>query len=357
MREDPKGKMPSNPTVLITGGSGFVGINLVRDLHARGYAIVTLDIEPFAYADMRDRVDHQLGDIRDPQAVDRAMRGVDLVVHAAAALPRHSERDILTTDIDGTRNVLQSALSHGVRRVVHISSTAVYGIPDHQPLLETDELTAIGPYGEAKVAAEGLCKDYRIRGLLTPILRPVAILGPERLGVFEILYDWALDRRNFPLIGSGANRYQFVHVADLCQAIHACLTLPEQLVNDTFNIGAKSFGTMRSDYQAVLDAAGHGKRIVAMPAAPMIWMLRLLDLVKLSPIYRWIYESAGKDAVVSIEKAQRQLGFRPKYSNAEALLSNFVWYCENRAHYTRLSGASHRVPWAQGALRLAKHMF
>jgi nucleoside-diphosphate-sugar epimerase len=177
------------------------------------------------------------------------------------------------------------------------------------------------------------------------------------LGVFDILFDWALDGRNFPLIGSGKNRYQFLHVAYLCQAIDLCMSQPPEAVNDTFNIGTKVFRTMRADYQAVLDAAGFGKRVIPLPAAPVIAGLRLLEALRLSPLYQWVYDTAGKDSFVSIEKAERQLGYAPQYSNVDALLSNFHWYRANRHTFATQSGISHRVPWKQGVLRFAKRLF
>src|SRR5690606_12678731 len=127
----------------------------------------------------------------------------DLVVHCAAALPLYSPRDIHTTDVEGSRNVMQAALDAGIPRVVHISSTAVYGIPDHHPLREDDRLVGVGPYGVAKVQAEEVCASFRSRGLCVPILRPKSFIGPERLGVFALFYDWAKDGHGFPMIGSG----------------------------------------------------------------------------------------------------------------------------------------------------------
>ncbi|HZG68829.1 MAG TPA: NAD-dependent epimerase/dehydratase family protein, partial [Herpetosiphonaceae bacterium] len=192
--------------VLITGGAGFLGINLIRYLDARGYDLVSLDIAPFDYPDMRDKITIITGDIRDRATVDRAMEGVDIVVHTAAALPLYSPKDIYTTDVEGTRTLLDSALQHQVKRFVQISSTAVYGIPDHHPLYEDDRLEGVGPYGQAKIQAEMVCLEYRAKGLVVPIIRPKSFIGPERLGVFALLYDWALDKRNFPMIGSGNNR-------------------------------------------------------------------------------------------------------------------------------------------------------
>ena len=342
--------------VLITGGAGFLGINLVRHLMARGYEISSLDIEKFDYPE-RGKIETVKGDIRDKALVDRAMEGVDFVVHTAAALPLYSPEDIYTTDVEGTRNVLEAARRHGVGRVVHVSSTAVYGIPDHHPLYETDKLEGVGPYGQAKIQAEMICLEYRARRMVVPIIRPKSFVGPERLGVFALLYDWAFTGHNFPMVGSGTNRYQLLDVEDLCEAIYLTLTLPETQVNDTFNIGAREFTTMKEDYQAVLDYAGHGKKVVGIPAAPAIWGLRVLDRLGLSPLYKWVYETASKDSFVSVEKAERELGFEPKYSNKDALLRNFRWYIENRAQFENASGVSHRVPWSQGAIGLLKRFF
>lgn len=344
-------------TVLVTGGSGFLGINLVRFLLAQGCAVTSLDVATFDYPDVADRVRVVTGDIRDRSAVMQAMTSVDAVVHTAAALPLYPPEEIFTTDVDGTRIVLESAQALGVPRVVHISSTAVYGIPDHHPLLETDRLDGVGPYGKAKIAAEMIAVQFREHGLVVPILRPKSFVGPERLGVFALLYDWALDGRNFPMIGSGRNRYQLLDVADLCDAIWLCLTLPAAQANHTFNIGAAEFQTMAQDYQAVLDAAGFGKRIIGFPAAPAIWALRLLDRLGLSPLYTWVYETAAKDSFVSIDRVRTQIGWEPRYSNQQALLRNLDWYLANREQFAGASGITHRAPWKQGALGLLKRVF
>jgi nucleoside-diphosphate-sugar epimerase len=342
--------------VFITGGAGFLGINLTRYMLSRGHHVVSYDIAPFDYPE-RDQIHEVTGDIRDVEALYRAMEGCDLVVHTAAALPLYSPDDIRTTDLDGTRNVLEAAKRRGITRVIHISSTAVYGIPDHHPLFENDQLVGVGPYGEAKVEAERICESYRANGMIVPILRPKSFVGPERLGVFALLYDWAKDGHGFPMIGSGNNRYQFLDVEDLCQAIYLCATLDNTTVNDTFNVGAKEFTTMREDYQAVLDEAGFGKKIVPLPAAPVIWTLRFLEALKLSPLYKWVYETAVTDSFVSIEKAEKQLGYKPQFSNKQALIRNYHWYVANLNTFANASGVSHRVPWKQGILGVAKRFF
>ena len=343
-------------TYFVTGGAGFLGINLVRHLLARGHQVVSYDMSAFDYPE-KDRVRCETGDIRDFDALKKAMEGAQIVVHTAAALPLYSPEDIHTTDVDGTRNVLQASLDLGVERMIMISSTAVYGVPDHHPLYETDEMIGVGPYGKAKIEAEQVCQEFRAKGMCVPIIRPKSFIGPERLGVFALFYDWAKDGCGFPMIGSGNNRYQLLDVEDLCDAIYLCATLDRDTVNGVFNIGAKAFTTMKEDYQAVLDYAGYGKKIRSLPEKPVIWTLKLLEKLKLSPLYAWVYETAAKDSFVSIEKAEKVLGFKPKHSNKDALIRNYQWYLKNLSSFQHSTGVSHRVPWNQGILRLAKKFF
>jgi len=342
---------------LITGGAGFLGINLVRYLHSRGHEVTSLDIVQFDYPDMNDKIKIITGDIRDKQKVKEAIAGQDIVVHTAAALPLYKPEDIYSTDIDGTRNMIEESYEQKVKRFIHISSTAVYGIPDHHPLLENDKLDGVGPYGKAKILAEEECLKFREKGMCVPVIRPKSFIGPERLGVFDLLYDWAYDGKGFPMIGKGNNRYQLLDVEDLCDAIYLTATLDEKIVNDTFNIGAKVFTTMREDYQAVLDVAGFGKKIVGLPEKPIIYTLKFLEALKLSPLYKWVYETASKDSFVSIEKAEKVLGYKPKFSNKDALIRNYKWYLEHREEFINKDGVSHRVPWKQGVLRFAKIFF
>ena len=114
-----------NKKILITGGSGFMGINLIRFFLQQGYKdIRVIDIAEFEYPEI-DQIDFLLGDIRDKDKVKEAMKNVDWVVHCAAALPLYSKEDIYTTDIQGTRNLLNEAFDQNIERFVHTSSTAV----------------------------------------------------------------------------------------------------------------------------------------------------------------------------------------------------------------------------------------
>ncbi len=346
-----------NKKVLITGGSGFLGINMIRYLLDQGITDITvLDLVEFDYPE-KDRIKAVKGDIRHPDTVREVMKGATWVIHTAAALPLYTKEEIFSTDIEGTRILLAAAEKEKVARFVHISSTAVYGIPDHHPLYENDPLIGVGPYGIAKIEAEKVCLEYRAKGMCIPIIRPKSFVGPERLGVFALFYDWAKDGKNFPMIGSGNNRYQLLDVADLCAAIYLCLTKDATVVNDIFNVGAREFTTMKADYQAVLDRAGFGRKVVGTPAKPLIWALRILEFFKLSPLYKWVYETACEDSFVSTEKIEQKLKFYPKFSNKQALVRNYEWYLINLHNFAGKGGISHRVPWSQGILKFFKLFF
>lgn len=330
-----------------------MGVNLVRSLLARGHAVRSWDIAPFAYPEA-ERIDIVTGDIRDTGLHARAFEGVEVVVHCAAALPLAPPAEIVSTNVAGTRRLLETAQAAGIARFIHISSTAVYGIPDHHPLVEDDPMQGVGPYGASKVEAERVGEGFRARGLCLPVLRPKSFVGPERLGAFELLYDFAADAHGFPVLGPGRNRYQLLDVDDLNAAVLLCATADAGAVNDTFNVGAMRFGTLRESFQAVLDRAGHGRRVIGLPAAPAIWTLRALEAAGLSPLYKWIYETAGKDSFVSTDKIATRLGWQARYSNEEALLRNYDWYLANRGRIAAATGVTHRVPWKRGALRLLR---
>ena len=345
--------------VLVTGGSGFLGINLIRHLRKQGVdEIRVLDIVPFEYPELNEPwLKFTLGDVRDVAAVERVTEGCDVVVHCAAALPLYSEHDIWTTEVDGCQNVLDAARKFKLDRMIQISSTAVYGVPKKHPIFETDPLVGVGPYGHAKIEAENRCRRAMAEGFTVSIIRPKSFIGPERLGVFALFYDWAYTGHGFPMIGSGENRYQLMDVDDLDDAIWSAMTLPKDVVSTEFNIGAAEFTTMREDYQAVLDRAGHGKKIRPMPVKPLIFILRILEKLHLSPLYPWVYETASTDSFVSIDKARKLLGYNPKYSNKDALVRNYEWYVAHLDEFKGKSGVSHRVPWKQGMLAIAKWFF
>lgn len=340
--------------LLITGGAGFLGYHTANRLAKDNHKITLLDISDFIESEYPPGTKYQKGDVRDLQLLDKLMQGIDIVVHAAAALPLWKNKEIYSVNIDGTRAILDCALKHKVRRVIFISSTAVYGIPKKHPIEEDDPLVGVGAYGESKIIAEKICEEYRKKGICIPIIRPKTFIGTGRLGVFQILYDWVHNGKRIPIIGSGNNRYQLLEVQDLVNAIALCVTKRADETNDTFNVGAERFGKVKEDVGALCDFAGSGAKVLVTPAWLVKFALRLFELLKLSPLYKWVYGTADKDSFVSIEKIKKKLGWKPRYSNAEALINSYKWYLEHQEEIKNAVGVTHRVAWKQGILGFFK---
>src|SRR5438067_5764787 len=286
----------------ISGGAGFLGLHLSRRLLADGHDVRTLDVVPLDDAELERSVDELRGDIRDRDSVRRLVDGADIVVHAAAALPIQASRAaIRSVNVGGTENVLVAARDAGVDRVVFISSTAVYGVPEKHPIEEDDPLVGVGWYGESKIDGEALC---RVAAVETTIVRPKTFIGPERLGVFEILFDWIREGRRIYILGEGHNRYQLLAVEDLVDAILRVAGTPEA-AGQTFNVGAGEFGTVRDDLGALIAHAGSASRLQPVPVKPAEIALRALELLKVSPLAEWHYKTAHRDSFVDVAKAQR----------------------------------------------------
>ena len=339
----------------ISGGAGFLGLHLARRLLADGHDVRTLDLAPLDDDELERDVEELRGDVRDPSAAARLVDRADVVVHAAAALPIQASRDaIRSANVDGTGVTFAAALEAGVGRAVLVSSTAVYGIPKHHPLREDAPLVGVGPYGESKIEAERVAHRAGRRGLEVVVLRPKTFIGPERLGVFEILFDWIREGRRIPILGDGSNRYQLLAVEDLVDATVSAATV-QDATGETFNVGATAFGTVRSDLGALIGHAGSTSRLRPVPARPAELVLRALEATRLSPLAEWHYRTAHKDSFVDVAKAQKLLGFRPRLSNEQALCETYDWYLAHRERLSR-AGVTHRVPWDQRALGVLKRL-
>lgn len=340
---------------LITGGAGFLGYHLASYLTKKKHQLTLYDLQDFNPNEFSTKNNLITGDIRNSQALEKQMKNMDVVIHTAAALPLWKKDDIISTNVTGTENVLKLALKHKVKRVVYISSTAVYGVPKIHPIKEQDPRIGVGTYGETKIEAEKLCQQYINKGLPITIIRPKTFIGTGRLGVFEILFDWVHDGKKIPVIGNGNNRYQLLDVDDLVDAIYRFTQKSKADYNDYFNIGAKKFSTVRKDLQSLFDFAKSGSSLMPIPASIAKPSLKLLESLKLSPLYQWVYDTADKDSFVSIKKLEKTLNWSPKFSNADTLIKSYRWYQD---HYqevkSRTSGVTHTVGWKQGGLGIVK---
>jgi nucleoside-diphosphate-sugar epimerase len=338
---------------LITGGSGYFG-SLLRDrLRARGQAVRVFDL-----ADADDRaseVGFVQGDIRDAARVAEALEGCDTVYHCVAQVPLAKDKALFrSVNVTGTENLLLAVLAAKVRKVIYVSSSAVFGAPKSNPVTEETPPTPGEAYGWAKFAGEILCSAFADRGLDVTIIRPRTIMGHGRLGIFQILFEWIREGRNVPVLGRGDNIYQFVHADDLAEACILAAARPGATV---YNCGAAKFGTMRETLEKLCAHAKTGSRVRGVPVTPAVLFMKLTSALGLSPLGPYHALMYGRSLWFDIGKAQRELGWKPRYSNDEMFAQTYDWYLANRDKVLHATGASHhRSAVKQGILALAKHL-
>jgi nucleoside-diphosphate-sugar epimerase len=334
---------------LVTGGSGYFGSLLVARLREHGTQVRVLDL-----ADADDRpadVELVLGDIRDRAVVERGVDGVDVVYHNVAQVPLAKDPALLrTVNVDGTRLLLEAAARADVGKVVHTSSSAVFGVPAENPVLPTTVPKPEEAYGHAKLAAEWACLDAARAGLDVSIVRPRTILGHGRLGIFGILFDWIADGADPIVLGDGTNRYQFVHADDLADA---CIAAAARSGPGVFNIGTDRFGTMTDTLAALCRHAGTGSTVRSLPARPTSVAMRVSARLGLTPFapYHWLMYS--KSMWFDIEHAREQLGWAPRWSTDEMFAQSYDWFLANRRR-TAAGASHHRRSAEQGVLGLLK---
>ncbi len=320
-------------TSLVTGSSGLLGGCLVDRLRTRGTPVRLLDMVPpadgvppgteFVQVDMRDRA-----------AVAAACRDVDVVYHLAAGqrmkpqFSAMSEQEIFDMNLGAVRHVLDGARAAGVRKVIHISSSGVYGIPQTNPVGEDHPQQPLGAYGHSKIAAETLCQEALAAGLDVTMFRPMSLFGPGMTGVFALLFDWVRLGKNVYLLGSGRNRVQMVSAWDVADACLLAAERPESR-GAVLNLGATEVPSVRAQVEALIAHAGTRSRIVPIPAVLLRNAGRVLNVVRLSPIVPEHYLLADSTFVLDVRAAQRILGWQPRFSNVQLLTDAYDWYCSN----------------------------
>jgi nucleoside-diphosphate-sugar epimerase len=332
---------------LVTGGSGYFGSILVKRLVQQGMNVTVFDLEDAP--DRPAQTSFLTGDIRDPGIVSRACRGMNVVYHCVAMVPLAKDaKSFWSVNRDGARNLLESCRDAGVRKVINISSSAVFGVPAKNPV---DESVAPKPgeeYGRAKLAAEELCADFVKRGLDITTIRPRTIMGPGRLGIMQIIFEWVMQGRNIPALGRGENLYQFVHADDLAEA---CLKAAERGGPSVYNIGAANFGTMRQTLEGLIEHAGTRSRVVSIPMAPAVFLMELTSRLGISPLGPYHSLMYGRSMYFDLARARAELGWSPRFGNVEMFCESYDWYLANREKVLAGgTGSHHRSATRQGIL-------
>ncbi|MCW6036940.1 NAD-dependent epimerase/dehydratase family protein [Spirulina subsalsa FACHB-351] len=343
--------MTLSKNCLITGGSGYFGSLLLQKLLQKGHNCAVFDL-----VDADDRpqnVRFYPGDIRDFPRVLDCCQGMDIIYHNVAQVPLAKDKKLFkSVNIQGTENTLQAALQSGVQKVVYTSSSAIFGVPKINPVTESTLPHPQEAYGKAKWEGEKLCNLYMEKGLNIAIIRPRTILGHGRLGIFQILFEWIYQGYNIPVLGKGDNYYQFIHADDLA---NACILAADQLPSGVYNCGTNRFGTMREVLEQLCYYAKTGSKVKSLPMTPTIWAMNLTSVLGISPLGGYHSLMYGRSMYFDTTKVERELQWKPQYSNLEMFIESYEWYLKNRdLILNHTAGSHHRSAVKQGILRLLK---
>ncbi|MBX3549753.1 MAG: NAD-dependent epimerase/dehydratase family protein [Xanthobacteraceae bacterium] len=333
---------------LVTGGSGFFGSLLIERLaesnaHIRNFDLASADDHP-------TNVEFFKGDIRDAGAVHAACENIDVVFHCVAQQPLSKDPALMrTVNIEGTRNLLAAALDAKTKKVIFLSSTSIFGIPDELPIRRSTPPKPVEAYGRTKVAAEAVCREFIARGLDVTLIRPRTILGHGRLGIFQMLFEWIREGSNVPVLGKGDAEFQFIHARDLAAA---SILAAQKSGPAVYNIGTDRFGTTRAMLEALCAHAATGSKVKSVPDAPTRALMALTTKLGLSPLGNYHYLAYSKPSYFDISDAVSELGWRPQYSNDEMLIESYDWYLAHRDEVMRSKWASpHKSGVKQGVLK------
>ena len=318
--------------VLITGGTGFTGAVLTRRYLASGHEVVVLDNQPGLFFDeLRDLgAKIELGSVTDAELVHRCTDGCELVHHVAAMFRKVNLAKSAYWDVNvqGTRNVMQSALRAGVRRVVYCSTCGVHG----HVRGEADENSPIAPadyYQQTKYDGEEVVDEFLDQGLHVVTLRPAAIYGPGDPSRFLHLYRLTRKGR-FLMFGNGEVHYHPLYVDNLIDAFELAAEA-DGVIGEAFLIADEQHYALNELVAMVADSQGVGLKIVHLPFSPLWLAAALCELLYKPlpmepPLFRRRVDWFRQNRAFSIDKAKTRLGYVPQVGLADGLARTWRWY-------------------------------
>jgi UDP-glucose 4-epimerase len=340
-------------TVLVTGGSGFFGGILKRRLLEANCEVVNIDLQP---DDLRQPgLTSIQGDIRDAALMSRLYREhrFDAVFHCAAILA-HAVKDknlLWTSNVDGTRIVAEGARRAGVPNLVFTSSNCLWGQGYDHALAEDERPAPIEIYGCSKWVGEKVLNEYAA-DLNVISIRCPTIMDFGRLGLLSILFEFIDEGRRVWTVGGGQNRYQFIYAQDLADACIAAATHPRP---NLFHIGSDGVKPMREIYQHVIERAGTGAKVAALPKGATLLAMRIAHHLRISPLGPYHYKMIAENFLFDTAKIKSQLGWRPTLTNEEMLYRAYLYYRQNRREIeTRKDASAHRQAANMGVIRVLK---
>jgi nucleoside-diphosphate-sugar epimerase len=300
-------------------------------------------------------VQYVIADIRDQNSIEKYFSGVQVVHHTAALVPlTKNYGEFKSVNEFGSEVVARVSRKCNVEVFIHTSSSAVFGKTSDQPIGIDTILKPIEPYGKSKLRGE-----ISVKRVLSEcetrlvVIRPRTILGTERGGIFDLFFSWIQSNEPIFTIGSGNNSFQFVHEEDLIDAMFLIL---KSEVSGDFNVGTDRFGTLNDVFKSLIDDAGSTSKIVHLPVIPTIFSLSALEKLKLSPLAPWHYKTFHLPFFFDVNPIL-ELGWKPKYSNNELMLSAYNSYLEWSREKPEKNSSPHRSKLDAGILKLVQKLF
>tara|TARA_B100001093_G_C26828225_1_gene1014978 strand:- start:649 stop:1695 length:1047 start_codon:yes stop_codon:yes gene_type:complete len=340
--------------ILVTGGAGFFGSILINKLLEQGHEVVCFDLNKISLS--HRNLTSIKGDIRKREQVYSACEGVDIVHHNVAQVPIAKDKELFrSVNLGGAEVLAEQIKKTGVKSLVYTSSSAVFGVPKKNPVTSQTMPTPAEKYGEAKYEAEKIFSVLRADGINVTIIRPRTILGTGRLGIFQILFEWIYQGKNIPVLGRGDNIYQFVHALDLASA---CISAGNIQGNCTYNIGAKDFYSMKETLNSVIRHANSKSRIVGVNKRLAKIGMNITSALGLSPLGPYHSLMYGESMYFDISDAEKDLNYKPYFSNAKMFKDSYDWYLKNRESILSgaLQGSGHQSKLRQGILYLIPYL-
>lgn len=340
---------------LVSGGAGFFGGILKSRLLADGAEVVSVDLVPDAT--QHPSLTSINADIRDQESMRAifAAHRFDAVFHIAAQLAHGKmDRDLLwTSNVDGTRVIAQCARDAGVRKLVFTSTNCLWASNMGRPVREDDLPAPAELYGESKLEAERLLHAFE-NDFDVVILRCPTIIDSGRLGLLAILFEFIREDKTVWVVGSGANRYQFIYAGDLAQA---CVQSLDHTGSNTFHVGSDHVPSLRGCFETVIAEAGSRSRVRSLPKTPTLALMRLAHILKISPLGPYHYRMIAEDFIFDTTRIRQALGWRPTVTNGEMLALAYRYYAQNHDEIlARESVSAHSKAASMGILRLLKWM-
>ena len=340
-------------SVLVTGGSGFLGSLLVAKLLDDGNTVTSVDLLPSEAR--HPRLLAEIGDIRDGEAMRALMARArpEVVFHCAAQLAHGDIDDAMlwSHNVEGTATLATAMAASGVDKIVYLSSNCLWGHGFDRPVGEDEPPAPVETYGRTKWEGEKILLDPA-RGLRATVIRCPTIIDEGRLGLLAILFEFIAENRRVWTVGAGDNRYQFIHAADLIDAMLKAWHAP---TGGVYGIGSDDVTTMRETFAHVIAGSGSRARLAALPKAPTLLAMRLAHLLRISPLGPYHYRMIASDFVFDTTRIKAELGWRPTVTNGEMLLKAYRYYFAHRAEIAaRKAVSAHRQSARMGVIRVLK---